>query len=189
MRAITIGNQKHNTTKATSIDHIILTVAVLAQARSGEFANVSDGSEVDITPTNRDIRFSPESGHCLRVYEYTPSRKVDCAIRLAKTVTRPALGVRQLSTNLRHQIQDGDTHGRVSFGGNPPPGPRNLRARVTNGDNRPQCGRYHPRRGNCRSAPRSVRGRSCRDSPGDAANRWARRSIRFRAVFWRCRRS
>jgi hypothetical protein len=123
MRAITIGNQKHNTTKATSIDHIILTVPVLAQARSGEFANVSDGSEVDITPTNRDIRFSPESGHCLRVYEYTPSmRKVDCAIRLAKTVRdqrwacdnyRPISGIKSKMAILMEESRSAATRRRA----------------------------------------------------------------------------
>jgi hypothetical protein len=43
-----------------------------AALRRSPARNVSDGSKGDMNRSNRDVRFTPKSGHCQRFYEYTP---------------------------------------------------------------------------------------------------------------------
>jgi len=40
-------------------------------------ADVRFGSKADVTLLDFDVRFTPESGHCLRVYEFTPLSRDD----------------------------------------------------------------------------------------------------------------
>jgi hypothetical protein len=46
-------------------------------AKSG--ADVRFGSKADMNRSNRDVRFTPKSGHCQqRFYEYTPEFDASC---------------------------------------------------------------------------------------------------------------
>ena len=62
------------------IDHLdrpdqTTAVVIAGQARASQQkrpTNVRFGSKGDMNRSNRDVRFTPESGHCQRFYEYMP---------------------------------------------------------------------------------------------------------------------
>ena len=71
---------------------------------SGRLPDVRFGSLADIGGSNCDVRFTPESGHCLRVYEYTPSAD-NRNERLPVRLHPPSPG-----TNSRHLRREPQRH-------------------------------------------------------------------------------
>jgi hypothetical protein len=48
---------------------------LVSETSGGQLIDLPDvryGSKAEVTPLDFDDRFTPESGHCHRFYEYTP---------------------------------------------------------------------------------------------------------------------